>query len=103
MDMGGASVKEMLPFGARLFVKRRSWKAQAHEPKVVEATLLAPARDVAGSWLVRTVDNEYLATSVLHRDVLACPEPPAIRERDQAAEAAPVLPVPAHRVTGKSR
>ena len=101
--MGGASVREMLPFGARMFVKQRSWKAQAHEPKAVEATLLAPARDVAGSWPVRTVDNEYLATSVLHRDVLACPEPNVIRERDQAPDAAPVLPAPSHRVTGKSK
>ena len=103
VDMGGASVKEMLPFGARMFVKQRSWKAKAHEPKVVEATLLAPARDVAGSWLVRTVDNEYLATSVLHRDVLACPEPDTIGEKDKAPEAAPVLPVRSHRVTGKSK
>ena len=103
IDMGGASVKEMLPFGAKMFVKQRSWKAKAHEPKVVEATLLAPARDVAGSWLVRTVDGEYLATSVLHRDVLTCPEPAVLRERDQAADAAPVLPAPSHRVKGKSK
>ena len=77
--MGGPALQQMIHFGTKLHVKKRTWKLRPNVAKVVEAVLLAPARDVKGSWLVRTVDGEYLATSVLHHDVIACPDlPPAV-------------------------
>ena len=51
---------------------------------------------------MRTVDGKFLVSSVLHKDVLPCPEPSLLVPRDQAVDAAPVLPAPTHRVREKT-
>ena len=68
--LGGIGSESMLRFGSKLLARQRSWKLEDFSPKVVPATLLAPARNVSRAWLVRTEKGEYYNTSVLFPEVL---------------------------------
>ena len=68
--VGGVGDESMLRFGSKLLARQRSWKLEDFSPKVVPATLLAPARNVSRAWLVRTDKGEYYNTAVVFPHVL---------------------------------
>ena len=67
--LGGIGSESMLRFGSKLLARQRG-KLEDFSPKVVPATLLAPARNVSRGWLARTEQGEYYNTSVLFPEVL---------------------------------
>ncbi|CAE7205329.1 GIP [Symbiodinium sp. CCMP2592] len=99
--LGHPGTLPLVPFGTSVFARQRSWKVSLWEAKVVQAMVLAPARDVANAFLVQTVNGEYFVTSVLFRDVLTCPNPPAVVNEDTLHDLEPPLRAPQRRVRRK--
>ncbi|CAE7684621.1 RE1, partial [Symbiodinium necroappetens] len=108
----GYATAPMIPFGCRVYVKKRSWKSQQWSAKVVPATVLAPAVNAPNTWLIRTDADEFYSTSVIFRDVLTCPNPPAEVPKTVVHDAMPPMHVrdgspyrlpPTHRLRAKTR
>ncbi|CAE7948229.1 putative mitochondrial protein [Symbiodinium microadriaticum] len=67
----GGRFPRLPPFGAKVFVKQRSWKLKKEEfvEKVVAAYVLCPSMDVAKGFLVKTTEGSYLTTMVAVENV----------------------------------
>ena len=59
----------VIPFGAQVHVRQRSWSLDRGgdwRPRVVKATVLAPARELTDGYLVRTVEGDLLTTPCVY-------------------------------------
>ena len=74
----GQTVVPMVPFGCKVYVRQRSWRLKNQwSERVVPAVVLAPVYGVPQAWVIRTDEGEFFATTIIFRDVLTCPNPPA--------------------------
>ena len=90
-ELGGVTSCNMVPFGTKLLVKQRSWRVKDWSPKVSPAVVLAPAKQVANAWRVRTESGEFVTTAVLFPNIV---EPGVAEDAKQINEdvAGPVPP-----------
>ena len=57
----GWKMSPVVPFGAQVYVRQRSWrlgKRAEWNPRVIKASVLAPARELSQGYLVRTAEGE---------------------------------------------
>ena len=97
-ELGGVASVNMVPFGTKLLVKQRSWRIKDWVPKVIPAVVLAPAKQVANAWLVRTESSEFVTTAVLFPNLV---DPGSKEEAEQAEDKLPD-PVPPRRYRQKN-
>ncbi len=73
MSALGSPVSKMLPYNARVLVKRKRWHDQGNllAQPFVETNLLCPSPDMSSGWLVTTVADQH----VLHAREVILPEP----------------------------
>ncbi|CAE7809808.1 RE1 [Symbiodinium sp. CCMP2592] len=88
----GWDLPPLVPFGAKVFVHRRTWhlKKDADKEwaaKAVEARVLAPAFEVDGGYLVRTVKDELYNTSCVYENVEYLDPARFVIPEDKATEA----------------
>ena len=65
----GWKMPSVIPFGAQVHVRQRSWslsKGGDWRPRVVKATVLAPARELTDGYLVKTVEGDLLTTPCVY-------------------------------------
>ena len=65
----GWSFPPVIPFGAQVHVRQRSWnldKGGDWRPRVVKATVLAPARELTDGYLVKTAEGDLLTTPCVY-------------------------------------
>ena len=65
----GWKMPSVIPFGAQVHVRQRSWSLDRGgdwRPRVVKATVLAPARELTDGYLVETVDGDLLTTPCVY-------------------------------------
>ncbi|CAE7310588.1 RE2 [Symbiodinium natans] len=95
VKMLGWDLPSLVPFGAKVFVHRRTWhlKKDADKEwaaKAVEARVLAPALEIDGGYLVRTVRDELYNTSCVYENVEYLDPARFVIPEDKATEAIPL-------------
>ena len=96
--LGRVASDSLVPFGTKLLVKQRSWRVKDWSPKVVPAVVLAPARQVANAWLVRTDSGDFVTTAVIFPNIVD----PGTKEDAKQADDELVGSVPARRYRQKT-
>ena len=73
MNALGSPVCNMLPYNARVLVKRKRWhdKGNLLAQPFVETNLLCPSPDMSNGWLVQTIQDQH----VLHAREVILPDP----------------------------
>ena len=65
----GWKMPPVVPFGAQVHVRQRSWNLDRGgdwRPRVVKATVLAPARELTDGYLVETAEGDLLTTPCVY-------------------------------------
>ncbi|CAE7721558.1 GIP [Symbiodinium sp. CCMP2592] len=69
----GWDIPRLIPFGAKVHVLQRSWnlaRGGDWKSRVVEAKVLAPARELSAGYLVRTVEDTLLNVPCVYEDLV---------------------------------
>ena len=88
-----------------MYVRQRSWrlgKGGEWNPRMIKASVLAPARELSQGYLVRTAEGELLTTPSVCEHLEYVEPSRFVAKPDTAQEGKP-LDVPTHRVSRKSK
>ena len=100
----GWDIPRLIPFGSKVHVLQRSWhlaRGGEWKSRVVEAKVLAPARELSAGYLVRTVEDHLVNVPCVYEDLVHTNPEEFHIPADKAKPASPAV-IPDVRVRRKT-